>query len=108
MNIPLPHSVAAFFAASNRADISTLEHCFTDDAVVHDEDRVHRGHEAIRAWLREAQRRYAFTAEPLTAVERGPAVDVRAKVSGNFPGSPAELTYVFRLTGGRIEFLEIG
>ena len=104
----MPPSVASFFAASNRADITMVERCFTDDAVVHDEDGAHRGHKAIRPWLREAQRRYAFTAEPLAVVEEGPAVNVRARVSGNFPGSPVELTYVFRLTGGRIELLEIG
>jgi hypothetical protein len=33
---------------------------------------------------------------------------VRARVSGNFPGSPAMLTFTFGLTGDRISELEIG
>jgi len=70
--------------------------------------QTHRGHAAIQAWLREAQRKYAYTVEPLDVVQQDSNVNVRAKVSGNFPGSPVELNHVFRLNGDRIDFLEIG
>jgi hypothetical protein len=33
---------------------------------------------------------------------------VIAKVTGEFPGSPANLTYVFRLMGDKIAALKIG
>jgi hypothetical protein len=33
---------------------------------------------------------------------------VRARVTGQFPGSPAMLTFVFRLEGEQITRLEIG
>ena len=108
MNVPLPDSIASFFEVSNGAEASALEQCFTENAVVHDENHVHQGHEAIRAWLREAKRRYAYTVEPLDIVQQGSTAKVRAKVYGNFPGSPVELNHVFRLTDGRIEFLKIG
>jgi hypothetical protein len=108
MNIQLPDSIASFFEVSNGAEASALEQCFTESAVVHDENHTHQGHEAIRAWLREAKRRYAYTVEPLDIVQQDSTAKVRAKVSGNFPGSPVELNHVFRLTDGRIEFLEIG
>jgi len=108
MNVKLPDSIATFFEVSNGAEASALEQCFTENAVVHDEDHAHQGHEAIRAWLREAQRKYAYTVEPLDVLQQDSTVKVRAKVSGNFPGSPVELNHVFRLTDGRIEFLEIG
>jgi len=108
MNVQLPDSIAAFFEVSNGAEASALEQCFTEGAVVQDENRTHRGHDAIRAWLREARRKYGYTVEPLDVVQQDSTVTARAKVSGNFPGSPVELNYVFRLTGGRIEFLEIG
>jgi len=108
MNVQLPDSIAAFFAVSNGANASALERCFTESAVVRDENHTHQGHDAIRAWLREAKRKYAYTVEPLDVVQQDATVKVRAKVSGNFPGSPVELDHVFRLTGGRIEFLEIG
>ena len=108
MNVQLPDSIASFFEVSNDAKISALERCFTENAVVHDEKHTHQGHDAIRAWLQEAKRKYAYTVEPLDVVQQDSIVKVRAKVWGNFPGSPVELNHVFRLTGGRIEFLEIG
>jgi hypothetical protein len=93
---------------SNGADASALKQCVTDNAVVRDENQTHQGHDAIRAWLREARRKYADHVEPPDVVRHDATVKVRAKVSGNFPGSPVELDHVFRLTGGRIELLEIG
>lgn len=108
MNTPLPDPIATFFEVSNGADPSALETCFADDAVVHDERQRHQGHEAIRAWLYEARRKYGYRAAPLDAVQQDSAMKVRAEVSGTFPGSPIELDYVFRLDDGRIERLEIG
>jgi hypothetical protein len=108
MNVQLPDSITAFFEVSNGAKASALERCFTENAIVHDENHTHQGHDAIGAWLREAKRKYAYTVEPLDVVHQDSTVTVRAKVSGSFPGSPVELNHVFRLSGGRIEFLEIG
>src|SRR6266850_1293872 len=65
MNVPLPDSIASFFEVSNGAEASALEQCFTENAVVHDENHAHQGHEAIRAWLREAM----FVAADLTTAE---------------------------------------
>ena len=108
MSVRLPDSIVSFFEVSNGAKASALERCFTENAVVHDENHTHQGHDAIRAWLQEAKRKYAYTVEPLDVVQQDSTVIVRAKVSGNFPGSPVELNHVFRLTGGGIQFLEIG
>ena len=108
MDAHLPDSIASFFELSNGVEAPTLERLFTESAVVLDENKAHQGHDAIRAWLREARRKYAYTVEPLDAAQRHSTVKVRARVSGNFPGSPLELTYVFRLAGERIEFLGIG
>jgi SnoaL-like protein len=108
MNLKMPDSIASFFEVSNGASALALERFLTENAVVHDENQTHRGHEAIRAWLQEAKHKYAYTVEPLHAFQRDSTVTVRARVSGNFPGSPVELNHVFRLTGGKIEFLEIG
>lgn len=108
MNVQLPASIASFFEMSNGADVPALEHCFTANAIVHDENHAHQGHEAIRAWLREARRKYAYTVEPLDVAQQDTIVKVRARVSGNFPGSPAQIGHVFRLNGDRIEDLRIG
>ncbi|MFH5804286.1 nuclear transport factor 2 family protein [Alienimonas sp. DA493] len=108
MNAPLPDPIAAFFEASNGAVPFDPDRCFAVDAVVQDENRTHRGHAAIAAWLREAQRTTAFTAEPLEVVPRDAGMTIRARVAGNFPGSPVELDHVFRLADDRITNLEIG
>jgi len=107
MSVQLPDSIASFFRVSNGAEASELRHCFTGNAVVRDEGHTHQGHEAIQAWLLEARRKYAYSVEPLEVTQQGSSVKVRAKVSGNFPGSPVQLEHVFRLTGDKIESLEI-
>jgi hypothetical protein len=108
MNVKMPDSIASFFEMSNGAKALVLERIFTENAVVDDENQTHRGHEAIRTWLQEAKRKYVYTVEPLHVFQRDATVTVRARVSGNFPGSPVELNHVFRLAGGKIECLEIG
>ncbi len=107
MNTPLPNAVTAFFAASNGAGAADVKHCFAKHASVRDEGQTHHGLDAIEAWLRETQGKFAYTVELLDAVPDGDLLKVRAKVSGNFPGSPAELEHVFGMDGDLIESLEI-
>ncbi len=107
MSISLPDSVAIFFEVSNGVAPSALRHAFSERAVVHDEGGSYRGHEAIEAWLAGAQRQYAYRVEPLTAVPDAVGVTVVAQYVGNFPGSPADIRHVFRLSNDKIENLEI-
>lgn len=103
----LPEPIAAYFAADSR-DADAVARCFTSQGVVKDEGRTHTGHAAISAWKAAASSRYSYTAQPL-AIEQGEGRHVvRARVAGNFPGSPVELHYVFQLERGRIASLEIG
>jgi hypothetical protein len=46
--------------------------------------------------------------EPLDASVSGKAVKLRARLMGDFPGSPADLDYTFTLANGKITSLEIG
>ena len=108
MSLQLPDPIATFFRASNDGDASLLEPCFTDEAVVRDEGNTYRGLAEITNWLREAKRKSTFSSEPLDIVRREREINVRARVSGSFPGSPIELNHLFRLTGGKVEELEIG
>lgn len=107
MNISLPSAVAAFFAASNGMTESGLGHCFTEQASVSDENHTHRGIAAIHAWLLQARSKFTYFVEPLEAAQDGDMLKVRARVSGNFPGSPVELDHIFRLEGDLIRTLEI-
>jgi len=104
----LPEILDRYFDAQNRHDIDALVACFKPDAVVHDEGRDIIGTEAIRAWKIETSAKYSVTVEPVEArLEDGKTV-VLATVSGNFKGSPANLTYRFGLNDAGIHSLAIG
>jgi len=108
MPLSLPDPVSAYFDISHGSDIAQIARCFTQDAVVVDEGQTYRGHEAIESWQREAQKKFNYTVEPVSASRDGERLTVTASVVGNFPGSPVQLDHVFDLAGGRIKSLEIG
>ena len=107
MSLEVPGPVAAYLAAEKAKDADMLALCFADDALVHDEGRDHRGLDAIRAWKREADAKYQYVMEPLDAAVGEKTVRLRARLTGNFPGSPIELTYTFTLANDKIASLEI-
>jgi hypothetical protein len=104
--VDLPEPVAAYFAA-DAADATGVAGCFTEDAVVIDERREHRGRDAIGRWKAEATTKYHYTSEPLAVDVSGTGVVVLARVRGDFPGSPVELRYCFTVDDDRIARLEI-
>lgn len=108
MTLALPDPVSAYFEISNGADIAQIVRCFTQDAVVVDEGRTYRGHDAIQSWQREAQKAFEYTVEPVSACRDGDRLTVTARVVGNFPGGSAQLDHVFTLVGDEITSLEIG
>ncbi len=101
----LPEPIAAYFAAEHNAE--ALARCFTPQAVMKDDGHTYTGVDAIKAFMAEASAKYSATSEPF-ALEREDGVQiVRAKVTGNFPGSPINLSYRFRLERGLIASLEV-
>jgi hypothetical protein len=103
--LTLPEPIAAYFAAEHNPE--ALAHCFTTQAVMTDFGHTYAGINAIKGLLAEASRKYSATTVPLT-IEREEGLQlVRARVSGNFPGSPTVLSYRFRLEGGLIASLEV-
>lgn len=99
MNLPKP--VAAYFAAS------VCPECFALDAVVRDEGKTHQGRAAIQQWQEESAKAYDATSEPFAAEDKDGQLVVSSRVSGNFPGSPVNLSFAFRLAGDQIVELEI-
>ncbi len=65
MSLELPKPVATYLAAVKARDADMLALCFADDAVVHDEDREHRGLDAIKSWKQETDAKYRYVAEPM-------------------------------------------
>ena len=107
MPLQIPHIVARYFAAEHEGDAKRLSLCFTEDGFVHDDGQSIRGQDAIRRWKEEADAKYKYTSEPLTASTNGHTVLVRARLTGNFPGSPIELNHVFAVSDDKIVSLEI-
>lgn len=101
----LPEPIAAYFAAEHNPE--ALAHCFTARAVMKDDGHTYTGINAIQAFMAAASAKYRATSVPF-ALEREDGVQVvRAKVTGNFPGSPIDLSCRFRLERGLIASLEI-
>ncbi|WP_296744742.1 nuclear transport factor 2 family protein [Mesorhizobium sp.] len=106
MTLHLPDPIAAYFAADKR-DGQAVARCFTKDATVKDERRTYAGLQEIRRWRTEVSDKYTYTSEPFAIQEADGLTIVKSHLAGNFPGSPVDLRYFFRLERGKISFLEI-
>ena len=107
MSIDLPTPVAAYIAAENGDDAEAVAQCFAEHAVVRDEGRTIEGLVAIKRWKAETKKKYRHTMEPLASVRKDGRIIVTNRLTGNFPGSPVELAFIFRLEGDKIASLEI-
>jgi hypothetical protein len=106
MTLDLPTPVANYFSA-DRSDSEAVAQCFTVNAVVKDEGCTFKGRAAIRQWKADASAKYQYTCEPFVCERRDGQVIVTSRLTGNFPGSPVDLRFVFKLEGDEIESLEI-
>jgi len=106
MSIELPRPIAAYFAADKR-DSEAIARCFTENAVVKDEGHTYTGLSAIKQWKADASAKYEYTSEPFASEERDGKTIVTSRLVGNFPGSPVNLRFFFKLEGGKIAALEI-
>ena len=104
----LPALLEIYFAADKAGGDAVPLSAFAPDGVVTDEGRTHVGHDAIAAWWRAAKAQYGHVAEPHEVSEQAGLTVVRTQVTGRFTGSPAMLTFAFRIAGGKIAALRIG
>ena len=105
-SLNLPKPIAAYFIA-DKGDGEAVSRCFTENAVVKDEGHTHKGRAAIKAWKTDASAKYKYTSEPFACEEKDGTTVVTSHLVGNFPGSPVDLRYFFRLEGDKIASLEI-
>jgi hypothetical protein len=105
MNLPLP--IELYVKAENSGDVESLSKCFAPDAIVRDESHTYEGLAAIQAWKAETKKKYNHTVEPLELAHRDGKTVLRARLTGNFPGSPVTLDFSFVLEDGKIASLEI-
>jgi len=105
--LALNDPIGAYLIAKNNYDATGMLACFAESAVVVDEGHERRGHSAIREWIDRSTARHRVTAEAIDVLERDSKTAVTCLVSGDFPGSPAKLRYVFSLSETMIMRLEI-
>ena len=106
MKVQLPPAVAKYFEADGR-DADAVAACFTEDGVVVDESHTYAGRQAIRQWKESSTKRYQYTSKPFAVEDKAGKTVVTSRVTGDFPGSPVDLRYVFVIKGDRIASLEI-
>lgn len=104
----LAPAIATYIEATNSRDTSAVAQCFAEDANVFDEGQHQVGTAAIARWMEDTAQRYQPRFEVLKVQHRTGKVLVSNVVTGNFPGSPLELRYTFRLNEqGKISRLDI-
>jgi SnoaL-like protein len=107
MMTKLPMPIAIYIDAENSGDREALAQCFAENAMVRDEGQTIEGLAAIKQWKAETKKKYQHTVEPLASVQKDGKTIVTNRLTGNFPGSPIELEFVFTLDGDKIVSLEI-
>jgi SnoaL-like domain len=103
----LPKPIRLYIAGENTGDANLFDQCFAEDAAVSDENETHTGLADIKKWKAETKRKYQHTVEPLSFTEEEGKTIMTNRLTGNFPGSPIELEFVFTLNGDKIVSLEI-
>ena len=107
MALNVPEPVAAYLAAEEAKDADALSRCFTEDGTVHDEGQDYHGRDSIRQWKQAADAKYRYVFQTINVKTFGNLVTVRARLTGEFPGSPVELDHIFKLSGDKMASLEI-
>ena len=103
----LPEPIRLYIAGENTGDANLFDQCFAEGAAVRDENETHRGLVEIKKWKAETKKKYQHTVDPLSVSEKDGRFIVTNRLTGNFPGSPIELEFVFALEGDKIVSLEI-
>jgi hypothetical protein len=106
MRPTLPKPIKQYFSA-DRHDADAVASCFTDRGVVMDESHTWTGRDGIREWKKSTTTRYRYTSEPIASEAKDGKIVVTSRLTGDFPGSPVDLRYVFELDGDKISSLEI-
>jgi ketosteroid isomerase-like protein len=104
----LPHVIELYIEGKNAYDVEATLACFSEDAVVHDEGKDHRGKPKIKSWIEETIRKYQDQLRPLRAIEQDGELVLTAEISGTFDGSPIELDLHFTVESNKIAALSIG
>jgi ketosteroid isomerase-like protein len=105
--VSVPPVIETYLRVAAAGDLDVLVGCFTEDAVVTDDGKTHRGRGEIARWREDVVTAFEYTTTVVESVPDGDGHLVVAEVAGNFPGSPVRLKYRFELAGDLISRLVI-
>lgn len=104
----LPEVVRLYLSAHDRGDADMCLASFSAHGRVHDDGDDYVGAQAIRNWLTEASRRFAYTRTLVSTTSVGPNSWVLVnRLEGDFPGGVVDLHYRFLLVDNLIAELVI-
>ena len=107
MELKLPKAIAAFVHAENSGDVDSISECFVPGATVRDEGHFYEGLPAIKAWTARLKKKYKQTVTPLEFRTSDGTATLKARLSGEFPGSPVTADFHFALVDDQIAALQI-
>ncbi|WCJ64972.1 nuclear transport factor 2 family protein [Agrobacterium tumefaciens] len=107
MTLKLPKAIEAYFEADRTSSPDAIAATFSDDGIVKDTGKTHRGRDAIRAWMADEAQQYSYTVEPFLMTTENGKTQVTAHAAGDFPGSPIDLRFFFVLANDKVAELEI-
>ena len=106
MSTKLQEPLATYFAGHKNHDVDAMIGPFAEGSIVKDEGHERRGLPAIRKWMEEANAKSSVITI-INVAETAANTTVTGQVSGNFPGSPVELRFIFTFDQRKITRLEI-
>jgi len=107
MTLNLPKAIEAYFEADRTSSPDAIAATFTENGIVKDKGKTHRGRAAILAWMADEAQQYSYTVEPFLMTTENGKTQVTAHAAGDFPGSPIDLRFFFVLAGEKVAELEI-
>lgn len=105
-SLDFPGTIAAYFTME-KSDATAVTQLFAENAVVRDEGKTYNGLEAIIQWKTNVSSKYQYTSVPFASEVDGEKIVVTSRLTGNFPGSPIDLRFFFRIENNKIASLEI-
>ena len=103
----LPNVIKELVKAQQERNSTEFINCFTEDATVHDEAKIHTGKDEIRVWMEQTTKEYNLSMKPLSFEGNEKEGVFKTEVSGTFPGSPIVFQYHLEFEKKLIRSLEI-
>jgi ketosteroid isomerase-like protein len=103
----LPIILKNLLQAQENFDSTSYSECFSDDALVFDEGKTHKGKEEIKDWNEKTNEEYKTKLEILEIFNKDQMSILTTKISGTFEGSPIVLKYNFEIENDKVSSLKI-